>query len=181
MSEKVQKVHDKERENPCGKLVTTVNFLLEKFVGGQIFFTELDKVVKGDFEILSSLIDATLKKWGEEKPLLVASGEVGIFLENFKFPVDILVPGGLRFEPKKIDLAPFKKQIEGKKVVFVDDSYFSGRTVEVVKEAVESLGGIFLGAYVVYDGAKEKNPEVFSLYRYYDYHDEEGNPLDDRT
>ena len=32
----------------------------------------------------------------------------------------------------------------------MDDSYFSGRTLTVVHEAVEELGGHMIGAYVAY-------------------------------
>lgn len=49
-------------------------------------------------------------------------------------------------------------------------SYFSRRTLTVVHEAVEELGGHMIGAYVAYDGAKERDPSVMSLYRYYDHY-----------
>ncbi len=153
-----------------------VNELLDKYIGGQIFFTELDKAVKFDFYILGQLVSAVTSKYGSDVHT-VASGEIGLAMHNLGVPVKFLVPGGLRRDPSKINLAPFKELIQGKKFVFVDDSYFSGRTVLVVREEIERLGGIFLGTYVAYDGSRNKECDVHSLYRYYDHHDVLGRPL----
>lgn len=153
-----------------------VNKLLEEYIGGQIFFTELDKAVKFDSYILGQLVDAVRKEFGENV-CTIASGEIGLAMHNMGVPVNFLVPGGLRHDPSKINLEPFKKSIEGKRFVFIDDSYFSGRTVLVVREEIDRLGGIFLGTYVAYDGSKNKECDVHALYRYYDYHDVLGRPL----
>lgn len=153
-----------------------VNKLLEQYIGGQIFFTELDKAVKFDFYILGQLVSAVKAEFGDDI-CTVASGEIGLAMHNLGVHVNFLVPGGLRHDPSKINLAPFKELIQGKKFVFVDDSFFSGRTVLVVREEIERLGGIFLGTYVAYDGSMNKECDVHSLYRYYDYHDVLGRPL----
>ena len=151
-----------------------VNVLLEQYVGGQIFFTELDKAVKFDREILIELIKQTENF---ENCLTIASGEIGLSMHNLGVKVDFLVPGGLRHDPSKINLAPFANKIEGQKFIFIDDSYFSGKTAMVVKEEIERLGGYFVGSLVAYDGSKYKENNVWSLYRYYDYHDLLGRPL----
>ena len=153
-----------------------VNKLLEQYIGGQIFFTELDKAVKFDYYILGQLVSAVRARFGEDI-CTVASGEIGLAMHNLGVHIDFLVPGGLRHDPSKINLAPFKSAIEGQHFVFIDDSYFSGRTALVVKEEIERLGGIFVGSMVAYDGAKEKDPTVDSLYRYYDNYDVLGRPL----
>lgn len=153
-----------------------VNKLLEQYIGGQIFFTELDKAVKFDYYILGQLVSAVRAEFGEDI-CTVASGEIGLAMHNLGVHIDFLVPGGLRHDPSKINLAPFKSAIEGQHFVFIDDSYFSGKTAMVVKEEVERLGGIFVGSMVAYDGAKEKDPTVDSLYRYYDHFDILGRPL----
>lgn len=154
-----------------------VNRLLEEYIGGQVFFTELDKAVKFDEDILVDLVNAAINYFGKDNILTVASGEIGLALHNFGIPVDILVPGGLRFDPSKINLEPYKTKIENKKVVFIDDSYFSGRTFKVIEEEITRVGGCMLAAYVAYDGAKERNPEVHSLYRYFDHFDILGRPI----
>lgn len=156
-----------------------VNQLLEQYVGGQIFFTELDKAVKFDVEVLQALHKRMEEVFGKEHGMhTIASGEIGLAMHNLGVPVDFLVPGGLRHDPSKINLVPFKHQIEGRHFVFLDDSYFSGKTAMVVKEEIERLGGIFVGTLVAYDGAKVKEKDVWSLYRYYDYHDILGRKLE---
>lgn len=157
------------------KIFETVNELLEKFIGGQIFFSELDKAVKFDYEILQDLIakSHTLAY----NALTIASGEIGLSMHNLGIEIDLLVPGGLRHDPSKINLEPFKNRIKGREFLFIDDSYFSGKTVTVVKEEIERLGGTFLGTLVVYDGSKVKDEKVWSMYRYYDYHDILGRPI----
>lgn len=153
-----------------------VNKLLEQYIGGQIFFTELDKAVKFDAKILSDLTNKVMELHPYSRT--IASGEIGLAMHNLGVHIDFLVPGGLRHDPSKINLAPFAGQIKGQKFVFIDDSYFSGRTALVVKEEIERLGGIFVGSMVAYDGAKEKDPTVDSLYRYYDHFDILGRPLE---
>lgn len=153
-----------------------VNKLLEQYIGGQIFFTELDKAVKFDVNILTDLVVKVQAEYAQDVKT-IASGEIGLAMHNLGVKVDFLVPGGLRHDPSKINLAPFVDNIKGQKFVFIDDSYFSGRTALVVKEEIERLGGIFVGSVVAYDGAREKDPTVDSLYRYYDHFDILGRPL----
>lgn len=152
------------------KIFEKVNGLLEQYIGGQIFFTELDKAVKFDRDVLESLI-VEAANLADNDTYTIASGEIGLAMHNLDVDVDFLVPGGLRHDPTKINLAPFIDRIKGKKFLFIDDSYFSGKTAMVIKEEVERLGGIFVGTLVAYDGSKIKEENVWSLYRYYDYHD----------
>lgn len=158
------------------KIFHTVNALLEQYVGGQIFFTELDRAVKFDKEVLAELI-IKANELTNNKALTIASGEIGLSMHNLGIMIDFLVPGGLRHDPSKINLAPFQEYIKGKSFLFIDDSYFSGKTVTVVKEEIERLGGTFLGTLVAYDGSRYKDENVHSLYRYYDYYDILGRPL----
>ena len=153
----------------------TVNKLLEQYIGGDIFFTELDNAVKFDKSVLLQLVAEVGAKFPEA--MTIASGEIGLSMHNLGVAIDFIVPGGLRFDPDKINLAPFKSRIEGYEFVFIDDSYFSGKTALVVKEEIEKLGGTFLGSFVAYDGCREKDPTVHSLYRYYDHFDLLGRPL----
>lgn len=156
-------------------MFATVDKLLEQYIGGQIFFTELDKAVKFNKDILEELVSQA--KTAFPKARLIASGEIGLSMHNLGVKVDYLVPGGLRFEPEKINLVPFADNIKGYDFLFIDDSYFSGRTAMVVKEEIERCGGNFLGIYVAYDGSKTREKDVYSLYRYYDYHDTLGRKI----
>lgn len=153
------------------KLFERVNELLEKYIGGQILFTELDKAVKFDKQMLIELVNAVDRKYCLDTIFTIASGEMALALHNFDIEVDFIVPGGLRNDPSKINLEPWAKAINNGKFVFIDDSYFSGRTVLVIQNEIERLGGKFLGSYVIYDGSKIKEDNVDSLYRYYDNYD----------
>lgn len=153
----------------------TVNKLLEQYIGGQIFFTELDKAVKFNREILLQLVGEVSKTYPNVST--IASGEIGLSMHNLGVDIDFIVPGGLRFEPEKINLEPFVERIKGRNFIFIDDSYFSGKTAMVVREEIEKLGGRFLGSFVAYDGSKEKDEKVKSLYRYYDHYDLLGRPI----
>ena len=170
-------IMDEARQRKYSKLYATVNRFLEEYQGGQIFFTQLDNAVKFDPEILNDLIAAVQAEFESNNLITISSGEIGIAFHNFHIPIDIIVPGGLRFNPEKINLAFYNFDFTNKDVVFIDDSYFSGRTYTVVKEAVEALGGNMIGAYVAYDGCRYKDPMVRSLYRYYDHFDVLGRPL----
>ena len=156
----------------------TVNKLLEQYIGGQIFFTELDKAVKFDKKVLEELVAEANNIGLGSSFKTIASGEIGLAMHNLGVSIDFLVPGGLRHDPTKINLTPFADRIRGEKFVFVDDSYFSGKTAMVVTEEIERLGGIFVGTFVAYDGSKIREEAVWSLYRYYDYHDILGRKLE---
>lgn len=159
------------------KFYEKVNKLLEEYIGGQIFFTELDKAVKFDKDVLNHLITYARQETFHCNAVVIASGEIGLAMHNFGIDVDILVPGGLRHDPSKINLQPFTSMIRGRNIIFIDDSYFSGRTMTVIKEEVERYGGNFLCTFVAYDGSKYKDDKVQSLYRYYDHYDILGRPL----
>ena len=158
------------------EMFETVNELLEKYIGGQIFFTELDKAVKFNKSILLELENAVEEKF--PNVCTVASGEIGLAMHNLGVEIDFLVPGGLRFDSSKINLEPFADRIKDQDFIFIDDSYFSGKTAMVVKEEIERLGGKWIGCYVAYDGSKHKEDRIYSLYRYYDYHDLLGRKIE---
>lgn len=159
------------------QIFETVNELLDKFVGGQIFFSELDKAVKFDKEVLDEFVNYADEVFDLDSIRTIASGEIGLAMHNLGVSINYLVPGGLRHDPSKINLEPFKQDIKGKRFLFIDNSYFSGKTAMVVKEEIERFGGTFVGTLVAYDGAKIEEINVWSLYRYYDYHDILGRPI----
>ena len=81
-----------------------------------------------------------------------------------------MLPGGLRNGTDISNLQDFS--LNGKQVIFLDDSFYSGKTFRTVyRFAINNMCRI-KAAYVFYDGSKEKDIliNVHSLYRYYDYH-----------
>ena len=163
-------------------MIQKVNSLLDKYIGGEIFFDELDDAIRTDDNIIKGLLHlsapiCSLPVFGNENNTrIVMSGKTGYAIKEWGWDADILLPGGLR----KMTDAPldFAKQVEaGKIYFFVDDSYFSGRTESVVKEIIECGGGIFGGSIVAYDGCHEVKKNVWSLYRYYNHYDIRGRKL----
>lgn len=154
-------------------LFDTVNECLEKYIGGEIFFDELDKAVKYDCSMLLELVQKAKEKYPKAKT--IASGEIGLCLHNFGVHVDLIVQGGLRKNIQPLDLSKFVKP--GESFVFIDDSYFSGRTAFAIKEALEKRECRLEGVYVIYDGCYELRKNVNSIYRYYDHHDLLGRKL----
>lgn len=163
-------------------MIQKVNSLLDRYIGGEIFFDELDDAIRTDDDIikgllhLSAVICSKPIFQNENNTRIVMSGKTGYAIKDWGWDADILLPGSLR---KMVD-APlcFSKQVEkGKIYFFVDDSYFSGRTESVVKEIIEHGGGFFGGSIVAYDGCHEKRSNVWSLYRYYDHYDIRGRKL----
>lgn len=156
------------------KVFDKVNICLERYIGGEAFFDELDKMVKFDKEVLVEFIDTTQEQFKEIHT--IASGEFGLCLHNYGLAVDLLVQGGLRKGNQNCDLSQFIKK--GESYLFLDDSYFSGKTAQVVKEEIERCGGKFIGCHVIYDGSQQPIHKVTSIYRCYDHYDILGRKLE---
>lgn len=150
--------------------------ILKQHKGGEIFFDHLDKAVQ-DINIVDQLL--TLAS-DEKTEGLIVSGGFGKFLVgylireyNIDFPI-ICFNGGLRKGSYPVPVVIGHKKhltledIKGMNLDFIDDSFYKGRTRGAVKKVVENNGAKLINTYVVYDGSKVKDSNVFSLYRYYD-------------
>lgn len=160
------------------KIKNFVNICLDKYSGGESYFTELDRLIKNDSELLIDFIETTIKESGIKN--VVISGEIGRIYyqlkQDRKLTQDIMLcilPGGLRFDYRE-NFSPEYCEIEaeGKDFIFVDDSYYSGKTVRAVQRWIKDHGGKVVKSYVFYDGSYEKRDDVVSLYRYWDHHKE---------
>ena len=153
---------------------------LEKYEGGNAYFHAMDDKIKYDPEILDELLNAI--GYGR---LLILNGAFGfqmvhhIEAQNKSYPYILLV-GSPR---KQEEISVYAMNLYGGKKayptgIFLDDTYFSGRTYYYVKGYIEAMFGYPIKeAYVAYDGSKHRDTNVQSLYRYYDYHDVLGNKL----
>lgn len=151
---------------------------LAQHEGGEKFFDYLDENIRVNMNILDLLSVKFLL--GNDFDKIVVSGKFGRMFANYYmndlYTDDakiIMVNGGLRKDEPIDDLSHLN--IKGKKFIFVDDSFYSGKTRNVIKAEIERLGGKLIQTYVVYDGSKEKDKTVRSLYRYYDNFKEELN------
>ena len=118
--------------------VIKVNELLEKFIGGEIFFDQLDDSVRASKEILAKIDNDVKIKYPHDKYKYIVTGKTGIAYFNYGFTVDLIVPGGLRKSNIQLDLSEYVKH--GENYVLIDDSYFMGRTEAVIRKALSSCG-----------------------------------------
>lgn len=153
-----------------------VNECLMQHEGGEQFFDAIDEKLRNDKSLINMIIDKIIKN--EEFDYIIVSGKFGnVFLnhcntylnDNFNEKI-ILVNGGLRKDHVIISFWE-NYNITNKKIIFIDDSYYLGRTRDKIKKAVEENHGIFVNTYVFYDGSKDKDDHVHSFYRYYDFHE----------
>ncbi|MHA2066920.1 MAG: hypothetical protein ACXABY_21325 [Candidatus Thorarchaeota archaeon] len=164
-----------------------VKELIAKHVGGTEFFDALDAAIRDEL-FFDKLYDLACKDDAYrhieddfEEYSTVVSGRFGLALSNWLrgYEFDecdyrersggvLLVPGNLRYEDGIIDLYHFRKQIDNERFVFMDDSFFKGRTRDAIKKTLNHYGGDLVHTYVVYDGSETPDPRVTALYRYYD-------------
>lgn len=152
-----------------------VKDMIEEHEGGEKFFDNLDKEVQSP-----PIVEALISKIPSDQFLdyIIVSGKFGRFFSSYyssigrivKYKV-ICVRGGLRSGNLVDDISYLP--LEGKRVVFLDDSYYLGRTRNVIKEELERNGAKLLKTIVAYDGSKVKDKDVVSLFRYYDNYKEE--------
>lgn len=146
-----------------------VRRLIDEHTGGVPFFDALDEEIRaeGFMAVLSEMAEVCFTQGID----LVVSGKFGRYFANADiYPGErlLVVNGGLR-HGEIMDLTPFKWRIRGVDYVFLDDSFFQGRTRNKIRAEIERLGGKLLHTFVVYDGSQEHDDDVTSLYRYWDY------------
>ena len=125
--------------------------------------------MKKDEDVIKEIVK------GLENEYLVSSGDFGDNLFNLWEGGLIKCLGILVFNGKIVTKKkginyyyPENFDIDGKKFVFVDDSYFSGKTMrEIEKYLMEEHKSSITEIRVGYDGSKEINSKIKSLYRYY--------------
>lgn len=158
------------------KMESLVNECLVQHEGGEKFFDAIDDKLRSDKVLMTMMIGKILEN--EHFDFLITSGTFGKFFKNYcenhmdkEFSNQIIVVNGsLRNENEKIIDFWNQYDISDKSIIFVDDSYYLGRTRNKIKNAIEKHHGKFINTYVFYDGSKEKDKSVHSFYRYYDYH-----------
>lgn len=156
----------------CKKIDNLVELCLKEHTGGEIFFDAIDEKLRNDDTLLKMIIDEVLNN--EVFDYIIVSGNFGNVFKNF---IDInlkklakkviVVNGGLRKGEKIINFWE-EYDIPMKKFIFIDDSFYLGRTRDKIEDAIKQHNGTLLSTYVFYDGSKEKEEKVHSFYRYYD-------------
>lgn len=159
------------------KLNYKIAEILKQHEGGEEFFDALDAMVRGDMDILHTFLNFVYSEIGDTGEYsLILSGQfgnalMGIYGTNLfeDFSDVILVEGGLRSGKTPII---FKQNFTKTKFILLDDSFYSGTTknaIECALKIVDSQAKI-MKTFVIYDGSKTKEYNLYSMFRYYDHY-----------
>lgn len=150
--------------------------ILRQHPEGEPFFDALDAMIRGDQDILEAFMNFVYSKIGSKRFGVILSGNFGnaIFstyglklYQNFNDV--ILVNGGIRKGEVPII---FKEKLETTDYVFLDDSFYSGTTRNSIASVLSTLNGRIIKTFVIYDGAKVRQKDVLSMFRYFDKYPE---------
>lgn len=156
------------------KLNGIVEKMLLQHKGGQKFFDNLDAAVQ-DEEIVNALFEMIWEDRGFALDFhFIGSGKFGNFIHNLA-SAGILIPeywkivtvsGDLRHNPCGMDDLSYM-DLKEKKFLFIDDSYYQGRTRDCIEAELRRNGAELVHTYVIYDGSVKRDLNVSSLYRYH--------------
>lgn len=155
-------------------LTKIVKDCITQHEGGERFFDALDARVRDDSEIIQKLYDIAYERLcrREEQKVLVVSGKFGAIFANHVdnyggFDI-VVVEGGLRSN-EFTGFGSYEYDIFDSAIVFIDDSYYLGRTEEKICTAIDEAGGHHIHTVVAYDGSiSKKKKNLTSLYRYHE-------------
>ncbi len=166
-------------ENPGGlnppnkiylKLENLIKSLLAEYNGGRAFFDALDEQIKNvtNKEMILELLS------GFEKDYIASSGGFGDTVLHlyekgaFKCKGLVTFNGKILTQGRGVEsYKPGDFDVKDKDFVFVDDSYFSGKTAETINRYLISNNSKIKQVAVIYDGSKDRSGYVKSFYRYY--------------
>lgn len=134
-----------------------IEYALKEYVGGEKYFDKVDDFVKCNPDFIKVLTTQATYP-------IITTGEFGRLIQS-KVNVVYCAPGGLR-KGNKCNIP--NGLLKDKYYTIVDDSYYSGKTIEVIDKELRKHGAQVKEIIVAYDGSKEKREYVKSLYRYYD-------------
>jgi hypothetical protein len=150
------------------RLEELIQELLDEHIGGRNFFDALDDQIKSatNFEMVLQLVKPLQNEFiassGEFGEIVLGLYQNGLFgcKGVVTFNGKILTQGKsiVSFQPKDFDLL-------NKQFVYVDDSYFSGKTVQTVNQYLRQYNSGIKSVHVIYDGSQNSN--IKSFYRYY--------------
>lgn len=158
------------------EMESIVSECLIQHEGGEKFFDAIDESLRNDNLLITMMVGKVLEN--EKFDYIIVSGKFGEVFKSFTLKhlgeefsnKIIVVNGGLRCG-NEINNFYDKYDINNKKLIFIDDSYYLGRTRDKIKETVEKHNGKLICSYVFYDGSKIKDNSVHSFYRYYDHYE----------
>lgn len=157
------------------KIESLVNDCLIKHKGGEKFFDAIDEKLRNDNLLITMMVGKVLEK--ETFDYIIVSGNFGRLFKDFclnhigkDFSDNVIVVNGGIRDGNQVGEFYKEYDINNKNLIFIDDSYYLGRTRDKIKDTITNNGGRLICSYVFYDGSKLKDDTVHSFYRYYDHY-----------
>lgn len=146
------------------KIYNQVQYIQKSIHGGEKFFNLMDEFILKNF----SLFTTELLRHVQNKQTVVLTGQFGLHLKSqIDFESFILFNGGIR-KGAKLEIIACSNTVYPN-YVFIDDSYYSGRTCKTIDTFLNTQGLNLDKILVVYDGSILKQKNVISLFRYHDH------------
>lgn len=168
------------------KIKGFVDNILKNKKGGNTFFDDLDSEMKkpNNLDLIESLFNRIYEKYSQNFNLVV-SGGFGDFIiyllrkDILKCKGSILqLTGSLTSHFNKLNtlntnksaVIVFQKgELSNREYIFVDDSYYSGTTENVINILLKEYNSSIIDTFVMYDGNDKKSDSRNSLFNYYDH------------
>ena len=176
--------HRFEISNAQEQILERVNTITQTTPSGPAFFDAMDKEIieKATPEIMNELFKMVPKDY-----IVVLSGGFGkkiadgIDNQQYPFFTYTLYKGGIRSgggcELVRCNFVA-RNRTDGhtpEKAIFLDDSVYGGKTFYILKQYLVKCGIEMNTAAVIYDGYPQERPEIFSVFRYYDFFEAKPN------
>lgn len=162
-----------------------IKLLREHPEGGEKFFNALDLMVRSELDVLHSFYAfiendnwlSTLLHDPNRSVGFVLSGSFGRAFFNrfqnapiFRSVEDIIiVNGGIR-TGSFVELFKDDNTLYATDYIFLDDSFYSGSTRDRINAAIRVINPerSIIHSFVVYDGSRNPQDNVTSMFKYYD-------------
>jgi hypoxanthine phosphoribosyltransferase len=174
------------------KLKNIVESSLQIEGGGEKFFDRIDNMIKDEKneDIIFELFKKIREKNGNDFNMIL-SGSFGekiiSMITNGKLKFNgkyTLFNGSITSHQNKMGIISKNKEVNVRqssifswwdnikdyKLIFVDDSYYSGTTLKLIKIFLSKYEANIDSIYVIYDGNDKPSSNRYSLYSYYDNH-----------
>lgn len=169
-------------QNLINKQNRAINKIVKKCLlhheGGEKFFDLLDENIRQDKNLFDHMI-SFIKTFNFDYQGIIVSGKFGSVFSHyishyvneqnyFEDKPIICVNGGLRATQPVINLCNIDIELlRNKNFIFVDDSFYSGKTRNVISDTLSTYDSKLTHTFVFYDGSLIKEDDVDGFYRWY--------------
>lgn len=146
--------------------------------GGSKFFDMLDENIRKDNNLFEHMIKF-INTFDIDYQGIIVSGKFGTAFSHylshyvndknyFNNKSVICVNGGLRVAKPVVNLCDIDVELlSNKDFIFIDDSFYSGKTRNVIRDTLTAYNSKLIHTFVFYDGSLNKEIDVDGFYRWY--------------